>query len=331
MRQILKYIVHNVVCSALLGCRLDLLLQSRSKNKRLIIMYHGVRSGANKINGRHVTASMFERQLRHFKKRFDIVSLTDLCEMKIKNIVPKNPTIALTFDDGFLNNLTVALPLLEKHQIPATFFICTAGITDPQYAHPTDRIDLIRVAPKPEEILIGEETFRRDGHRVIDKNGRHAYDYLNSLTYEKWLNVNRDLAGEIDEPTLAENKELYQLMHDADVIALRKNYFVKAASHSHHHISLSMLTPAETLYQLSESKRILGAYGPVDSLAFPYGSYTDKTIAAAKEAGYKYLIAGGHVDPPYEKDVFPRIGVLDGAGLSYTMLMISNGFKRFGF
>lgn len=331
MRQILKYIFHNIFCSILLTCGLHRLLQNRSPNKRLIIMYHGVRSGTRSINGRHVTATMFEKQLKYFKKRFDIVSLTELCEMKIKGIVPKKHTIALTFDDGFLNNLNVAVPLLAKYNIPATFFICTAGITDSSYAHPTDRVDLIRVASKPEEIHFGGETFHRKGHRVVDKKGRHAYDYINGLTFEKWLTANNELASQLNESILGKNKELYQLMHESDVMALRNYNFIKAGSHGHHHISLSKLTPGEIRDQLLQSKKTLETYAPVDSIAFPYGAYNESTIAIAKEIGYKYLIAGGDVNPPFERDVFPRIGVLDGAGFPYTMLMISNGFKRFGF
>jgi peptidoglycan/xylan/chitin deacetylase (PgdA/CDA1 family) len=333
MRRFLKYIFHNIVCYLLLKCRLDLLFQSRSKNKRLIIMYHGVRVGNKRINGRHITAWHFEKQLQYFKKNFAIASLHELCAMKAQGILPGRCTIALTFDDGFLNNLTVALPLLEKYKIPATFFICTAGITDAQYAHPTDRVDLIRMSSTSSLLQIGDESFYRRGQVMVgQKSSKHAYHYLINLPYAEWLRMNDSLAAQLDEKSVAQNSEVYHLMSDQDVKDLVNNELVDLGSHAHQHVSFRTLTTEETQFQLLASRNVLEGYRKhVDAIAFPYGHFNLTSIALAKETGYRYLIAGGHVDPPFDKDVFPRIGVLDGAGFSYTMLMISNGFRRFGF
>jgi peptidoglycan/xylan/chitin deacetylase (PgdA/CDA1 family) len=297
-------------------------------------MYHGVRVGNNRINGRHITAWHFEKQLQYFKENFAIVPLHELCAMKAQGISPDRRTIALTFDDGHLNNLTVALPLLEKYKIPATFFICTAGITDRQYAHPTDRVDLIRMSSTSSLLQIGDESFYRRGHVMVgQKSSKHAYHYLiNKLSYPDWLRMNDSLAAQLDEKIVAQNSEVYHLMSDQDVKDLANNDLVGIGSHAHHHVNFRTLSREEAQFQLLASKNVLEAYRkPVEAMAFPYGYFNPISITLAKETGYRYLIAGGHVDPPFDKDVFPRIGVLDGAGFSYTMLMISNGFKKFGF
>jgi peptidoglycan/xylan/chitin deacetylase (PgdA/CDA1 family) len=297
-------------------------------------MYHGVRIGNRRINGRHVTAWHFEKQLEYFKRNFAIVPLDELCAMKARGISPERRTIALTFDDGYLNNLTVALPILEKHKIPATFFVCTAGITDRQYAHPTDRVDLIRMFSTSSLLQIGDESFYRRGHVMVgQKSSKHAYHYLiNELSYADWLRMNDSLAAQLDEKIIVQNSEVYHLMSDQDMKDLANNDLVGIGSHAHHHVNFRTLSSEETQFQLLASRNLLEAYRkPVDAIAFPYGYFNPTSIELAKETGYRYLIAGGHVDPPYDKDVFPRIGVLDGAGFSYTMLMINNGFRRFGF
>ena len=295
-------------------------------------MYHGVRTGQLRINGRHITAKHFEKQLQYFKRKFSVVPLDQLCEMKFAGVVPEKHAIALTFDDGFVNNLTVALPLLEKYGLPATFFICTAAISDPNYAHPTDRVDLVRVSAAPGVIKLNGEEFFRKAHHVVGADNEHAYSYLNHLPYSQWLKANNDLASQLNDKNVTEYAEVYALLNDQQVSAFVRSNLVKAASHSHHHIRFTSLSHAEADFQLKESKAILETYDKaVNAIAFPYGDYDGATIAAARKHGYRYLIAGGHVDPPFDNDVFPRIGVLDGAGFSYTMLMISNAFKRFGF
>jgi len=295
-------------------------------------MYHGVRSGQGRINGRHITAEHFEKQLQFFKRKFSVVPLDKLCEMKFAGIMPEKHTIALTFDDGFVNNLTVALPLLEKYGLHATFFISTAAISDPNYTHPTDRVDLVRVSTTPVAIKINGEKFFRKARQVVSANNEHAYRYLDRLSFSQWLSANEDLANQLNDENVSKYSEVYALLNDRQVRDLVRNNHAKAASHSHHHIRFTSLTHAEADFQLKESKAILDTYDKVvDAIAFPYGDYDATTIAAARKHGYRYLIAGGHVDPPFDRDVFPRIGVLDGVGLSYTKLMISNAFKRFGF
>jgi len=296
-------------------------------------MYHGVRKGKNRINGRHITAEQFEKQLQYFRKEFDIIPMHQLCAMRAEGFTPENHTIALTFDDGFLNNLTVALPLLEKYKIPATFFICTASITDPVYGHPTDRIDLIRMSPQTSFIKIGTETFLRQNKELISgRDGKNAYHGIVMLPFQQWIRANNDLRDQLNDSVVEENIELCQLMNDQSVSTLVKSDLVSIGSHSHHHVNLTMLTAAKAGYEVQESKTILESYNQgVDAIAFPYGFYDDRTISVAKEAGYRYLIAGGHVDPSSGGEIFPRIGILDGAGFSYSMLMINKGFGRFGF
>ena len=117
-----KVIARNVIFPLTAFTGLNRILSNSSVNNGLVIMYHGItKKNTNWFSPRHLSEEQFEEHLRYLKHNFDCVSLTELIHSAPKNKNRKQ--IALTFDDGYLNNLTVALPLIEKYQIPVTFFI----------------------------------------------------------------------------------------------------------------------------------------------------------------------------------------------------------------
>ncbi|WP_158607382.1 polysaccharide deacetylase family protein [Rhodohalobacter sp. SW132] len=56
------------------------------------------------------------------KEHYSIISTHELIR-QIESGKIQNGAVALTFDDGYLDNFTTAKPLLEKYSVPATFFI----------------------------------------------------------------------------------------------------------------------------------------------------------------------------------------------------------------
>lgn len=91
----------------------------------IILNYHQVTPKYNTqlhSPGTWTQVDKFEKTLIYLKNNFNIVSLRDVTENKF---IPKN-SVAITFDDGFKSIEKYAIPLLEKHNVPATFFINTA-------------------------------------------------------------------------------------------------------------------------------------------------------------------------------------------------------------
>lgn len=91
----------------------------------LISMYHYTRdlvhSRYPEIKG--LAYDLFEKQLQFFKKNFTVVTMEDVIRaINEKNELPEN-ALLLTFDDGYIDNFTVALPLLKKYGMQGSFFI----------------------------------------------------------------------------------------------------------------------------------------------------------------------------------------------------------------
>ncbi len=93
-----------------------------------ILAYHGISNvPINVYDYCFIDEDSFLRQLLYAKKYFKIVRLSHAVEM-IRNNSIKEPTMVVTFDDGYQNNYHVAFPILKKLHIPATIFPTTKYI-----------------------------------------------------------------------------------------------------------------------------------------------------------------------------------------------------------
>lgn len=93
--------------------------------KLYISMYHYTRNLKNsrysRIKG--LDSSYFEQQIEFMKINFNIVSMEQVIEASKGNLnLPEN-ALLLTFDDGYIDNYTVAFPILEKYGVQGSFFI----------------------------------------------------------------------------------------------------------------------------------------------------------------------------------------------------------------
>jgi len=84
-----------------------------------ILMYHSV---GNESEYGNVSTDRLRRDLAFLTEQFEVATLKDLtCDERAGRV-------ALTFDDGFLNFYTDALPIIEEYGVPATVFVVTNAI-----------------------------------------------------------------------------------------------------------------------------------------------------------------------------------------------------------
>lgn len=107
----------------LFAARLNAVLLGRAA---VVVMFHRVRA-TDGSDGLTVDVSTFERYCRFFKQHFRVVPLTEIVSGLERGVVPRR-TLAITFDDGYLDNFENAAPILEHLSLPATFFVVTQWI-----------------------------------------------------------------------------------------------------------------------------------------------------------------------------------------------------------
>lgn len=97
------------------------------KQRVIILLYHRVSDQFRD----HVTIGIerFDEHMAYVAKNFVTVSLKEIVEGKIPRNTSK-PVIAVSFDDGYLDNYENAAPILIKHQVPCTFFVSTEKVRE---------------------------------------------------------------------------------------------------------------------------------------------------------------------------------------------------------
>ncbi|OVE82408.1 hypothetical protein BVY04_00995 [bacterium M21] len=90
-----------------------------------ILCYHSVNNGYC-AEADPVSVELFDKHLRYLKENYSVVSLRDVADHLIDGLdLPDNP-VAISFDDGYLDNYLYVFPLLKQHELHATIFVVSA-------------------------------------------------------------------------------------------------------------------------------------------------------------------------------------------------------------
>ncbi|MEG3765065.1 polysaccharide deacetylase family protein [Alteromonas sp. 14N.309.X.WAT.G.H12] len=91
-----------------------------------VLYFHRVLTEPDPYYPDDPTANELDSLFGVLKKSFNIVSLREIAEKRVADVGEK-PLLGISFDDGYLDNYSLARPILNKHNIKATFFISTVG------------------------------------------------------------------------------------------------------------------------------------------------------------------------------------------------------------
>lgn len=137
------------------------LLSLGTKYKPTILMYHSINDNKFFFT---VTKKNFEIQIKKLiEAGHNFKSMEDIYQNNFDNM-----SIVITFDDGYKDNLTNALPILEKYNIPATIYIATSFIEKIEHGL---------------EMLTKEDIKYIDSHNLIEIGSHtHGHTDLSSMS-----------------------------------------------------------------------------------------------------------------------------------------------------
>lgn len=122
----------RIAIAVLHGSGWPAILRRRTRNSLRIVTYHGVDERTDpvlNVDRLQVQPERFERQLATLARAYRVIELGQAVRQWLERGQWPDRGLAITFDDGYRNNLEVAAPILRKLGLPATFFV-TSGFVE---------------------------------------------------------------------------------------------------------------------------------------------------------------------------------------------------------
>ena len=269
--------------NALLHHSLQLAGRFCGRHNLNILIYHQVLAEADPMRPSEPTAEVFDWQMQLLRHYFTPLSLDEALQHLKHNTLPAN-AVCVTFDDGYLNNLTVAQPILAKYAIPATVYVAT-GFSNGLNMWNDRLIYLFADATRQQLTLddnlvtLGDWQNRRS----------QAQQWLKKL---KYLPLNERLA-KIDQ-FYQQNKATEQaplMMAPAQIKQLAQ-YGVTIGAHTVNHPILKVLPEEQQQQEISRSKQQLEEWlrQSVQHFAYPNGvqgvDFDDTTTEIVIRSGF---------------------------------------------
>lgn len=265
------------------------LLRRRDPARLLVVCYHGI--CPDDSAERHwllVRRGTFVRQLDYLRSHFRILPLDDaLVELFAGDL--EEPTAAITFDDGYRNNHSVAWAELRSRRIPATIFLATGLISTSSSLWTTTLEYAVRGSAQP--VLDLREwsgpCLSLSSPALRSAAGHLAKEYLKNLPVTTRREMLETILARLGPSAVPAE---FRFMTWDDVHEMGNGGLIRFGAHTVNHEILSRLDDAALDREVRESVSRVAALGPAASgvFAFPNGrreDFDDRALEALAGAG----------------------------------------------
>ncbi|MGB5136645.1 MAG: polysaccharide deacetylase family protein [Prochlorococcaceae cyanobacterium] len=278
----------------------------------VILSYHRITVPGPDPWGMRVTPARFAAQMGVVANCAEPVSLRELASES--SGTPQHPVVAVTFDDGYLDNVIEGFPILDMHKVPATIFVAS-GYTGQQHFW-WDILEHVFLTPGtlPDHLTLS----RHDRSLNLELGEAHHYsqaqyqqdcihfqwkgkpgtrmrayfqvhEYLSQFHVEARIELSHEILAWAGGARHAEEQiRITRPMSSQELIDISANPLVSIGGHTVNHPILATLDPAHQTAEILGNKTYLESLLgiPVDTFAYPHGSVTDQALAALKNGGF---------------------------------------------
>jgi len=273
----------------------------------IILSYHRISSGELDPWGMRVSLQNFRSQLAMLRNFGTPVSLPEFAAAYQSGQSPER-SIVITFDDGYVDNLNHALPLLQEFNIPATVFIPSGYLGKPYFWWEALEHVFLRPNSLPATLTLELDTSPHswnlegaanytDEQYVRDREFHHwrsepgtrirlyheVYERLWPQEISKRLSLVSDItqwAG-MDSRSFAQARPL----SNQELKRIAEEELITIGAHSVNHLPLDEKPLEVQEFEILGSRDLLEKLTgkPVDTFAYPHGKYDSLTTKVLKK------------------------------------------------
>lgn len=243
----------------------------------------------------------FKKQLRFLKRNFNVISVEEFYSGKGK----KGLNIAITFDDGYRDNHSHALPALKEIGFDSCIFFVTTGYIN------SNRFlwhDSARIA-----VSLGIESSNRVENALLNVNNDVKFDF------EYFDSIENALSSYSLTPLMMTWTQIVEIYGEGYIIG----------AHTVNHIPLNFANNDEKRVEITSSVSCVNKKLNIQSthFAYPNGSFCEETISILKDVGIQYAYTTKQVLNTKDTCKFKinRLGVnpFDSIGLLILKLILA--------
>ncbi len=282
-------------------------LRARWEPAAVVLLYHRVAAPPSDPQLLCVAPDRFEAHLTAIASRWRPLSL-DALVAAMDSGRARERTVAITFDDGYADNVVEAKPLLSRHGVPATVFVTTGqiGSREEFWWDELERLLLLprrlpatlrlRIAGRGHEWALGAaadysaaDFERHRGWTVLDPEDptprqriyRALHRLLRRLPTSEREEALAALRGWANAET--EGRVSHRAMDGDGLCDLARGGLVSIGSHTETHPVLAAIPPEEQRREIERSRDVLAAAlgARPRTFAYPFGGHADFTPATA--------------------------------------------------
>lgn len=307
----------------------QLLSPSGERGRLSILIFHRVLPKPDPLFPGEVDAARFDDICGWLAQWFKVLPLDDAAQRLAQGTLPARAA-AITFDDGYADNEEVALPILRRHGLCASFFVAT-GFLDGGRMWNDTVIESVRLSPLA---VLDLSPLKRPGlqqHALGDSaQRRQAIDAI--IGAIKYLPP-AERAAVVDEIAARAQARLPDdlMMRSDQVLALRRAG-MQIGAHTVSHPILATLPDDAARREMADSKRrledIVGER--IGLFAYPNGKpgedYSPRSVALAREVGFDTAVSTAWGAARRTDDAFqlPRFTPWDRSRLRYGARLARN-------
>jgi peptidoglycan/xylan/chitin deacetylase (PgdA/CDA1 family) len=304
----------------------NLLSPAGDRGRLSILIYHRMLAAPDPILHDEIDAATFEQHMALLAADFNVLPLGEACARLVRGGLPARAA-CITFDDGYADNERLALPILKRVGLQATFFVAT-GFSDGGIMFNDSVIEAVRRAPAGTHDLSRLGLGRYSLHDSASR--RAAIDAL--LAEIKYRPVG-ERGALVEQLAAAMRSKLPNdlMMRPAQIKRLRDEG-MEIGGHTVNHPILAVLDAQQARAEIIDGKQrleeITGA--PVTLFAYPNGKpgrdYGPRDVELVRRAGFAAAVSTTAGAANRASDLFqlPRFTPWDKSPRRFGLRLLAN-------